>query len=99
MERSHARELVLAHPDAAPRIHTVGGFAAALGHLEPSPERGDDPRSIIDRVAAGRVRSDLLGTGPDEIDDPHGRHRRFNRDTADRLERLGVVILEGLHPV
>lgn len=99
MERGHARELVLANPDATGKIHTVGGFAAGVSALDPPASRSESPNEIVDRVAAGRRSSDLLGVGADEIADPHGRHRRVHRDTADQLQQLASEVVVGLFPL
>jgi len=98
MERGHARELVLANPTATAKIHTAAGFAAGVSALQPEVVHGESPIEIVARVAAGRPSSDLLGVGADEIADPHGRHRRVHRDTADQLERVAVELVTGLFP-
>ncbi len=92
MERSHARRLVLASPESASRIHTLGSFAYGLDGLSSA----SGPHSIVEAVAATRSDSALLGSGPDEISDPHGRHRRVHRETADQLNRLANAVLDGL---
>jgi len=98
MERGHARELVLANPAATAKIHTAAGFAASVSALQPAADHSESPIEIVARVAAGRPSSDLLGVGADEIADPHGRHRRVHRDTADQLERIAVEVVTGLFP-
>ncbi|MFT5202985.1 MAG: protein-tyrosine phosphatase [Candidatus Aldehydirespiratoraceae bacterium] len=95
MERMHARELAVALGGASSRIHTLGGF---VGWLADSADELDGPP--IDRLATyaeGRRASDLLGSGADEVDDPHGRSKRIHRRTADRLELLSGGLLDGLY--
>jgi len=99
MERSHARELVLANPDSTAKIHTAAGFAAGMSALQPPVSRSESPLEIVSRVSADRPSSALLGVGADEIDDPHGRHRRVHRGTADQLERIAAEVVAGLFPL
>jgi len=98
MERSHARELVLANPDATAKIHTAAGFVSGLSALQPPVDKSESPLEIVSRVSSDRQSSDLLGVGADEIDDPHGRHRRVHRATADQLERIASELVSGLFP-
>jgi len=60
---------------------------------------GAGPRAIVEMVAAGRTDDALLGSGSDEVSDPHGRNRQIHRDTADQLDRMAIAVLEGLFPV
>ncbi|MDW3217853.1 MAG: hypothetical protein R8F63_04505 [Acidimicrobiales bacterium] len=93
MERMHARELAVALDGASPRIHTLGSIVAWLDQQE-----ADDrsPADLVAAFAAERKSSDLLGGGPDEVDDPHGRSKRVHRRTAERLEQLTGSLVDGL---
>lgn len=93
MERMHARELAVTLEGASPRIHTLGSIVAWLGEQEPD---GRSPSELVAAFAAERRSSDLLGSGTDEVEDPHGRSKRIHRKTADRLERLTAGLLDGL---
>ena len=93
MERMHARELSVAVAGASARIHTLG---ALVEWLDDQPFEDESPADRVAAFAAGRRSSDLLGNGPDEVDDPHGRSKRVHRRTADRLERLGAGLVDGL---
>ena len=94
MERQHARELAVSISGASPRIHTLGGLVLWL-------EAADDlTGSAAERVAScagARGSSQLLGSGADEIDDPHGRSKRVHRRAADRIEALSVGLVDGLY--
>ena len=93
MERMHARELAVALEGASPRVHTLG----ALVHWLRSTEDLDGPASArVAQFAKDRRSSDLLGSGPDEVEDPHGRSKRIHRKTADRLEDLSAGLIDGL---
>ncbi len=99
MERAHARKLVVLRPEATARIHTAAGFAASVSGLVPPPGPHESPHGIVDRVAELRSSSRLLGSGNDDIADPHGRPRRVHRDTADRLQVITDELVAGLFPV
>jgi hypothetical protein len=49
-------------------------------------------------ASAARPRDDLLGTGPDEIDDPFGKSLDVNRATANHLGELSGELLATLFP-
>jgi len=51
----------------------------------------------VARFARERDASDLLGSGPDEVEDPHGRSKRVHRKAADRIEALAIGLLDGLY--
>ena len=91
MERRHGRELVL-RCGAGP-IFTLKGALAALAEVD---DEVDDPRARIAAAHADRAHGDLLGDGPDEIDDPFGRSLRINRRTADDLRDLTAALLDAL---
>ncbi|MEZ5243758.1 MAG: hypothetical protein R2707_01575 [Acidimicrobiales bacterium] len=93
MERAHARELTVSIQGASPRIHTLGGLVAWLGEAD---DLAGSPAERVARCAAVREAADLLGSGPDEIEDPHGRSRRVHRKAADRIETLSIGLLDGV---
>lgn len=93
MERRHARELTLANEGVSPRVHTLAGLVQALDGAQ---ARVGTPAERVARVAERRSAAALLGSGEDEIDDPHGRSLRLHRRTADRLEGLCAGLLGGL---
>ncbi|MDG2026565.1 MAG: hypothetical protein P8J50_05615 [Acidimicrobiales bacterium] len=94
MERMHARELAVTLDGSSSRIHTLGAF---VGWLEANPGAGGAPPERVAAFAATRKAADLLGGGPDEVEDPHGRFRRHYRRAADRLELLAASLLDGLY--
>jgi len=98
MERSHARKIIVLSPESSGKVHTAVGFAACLSELEPPPSPGESPVEILSRVAALQASSRLLGAGDDDIADPHGRHRRVHRDTADQLQRIADDVVTKLFP-
>lgn len=94
MERRHVRELVNVVDGAAPRIHTLGAIAPWLRERRFAAET-----TPAERVAAGaaeREMSALQGSGPDDVDDPHGRSKRRHRQTAERLDALTQALVDGL---
>lgn len=93
MERNHARELALSVAGASPRIHTLGALVRWLATHD-RDER--TPAELVAAAAADRRSSDLLGSGSDEVDDPHGRSKRVHRRTAERLAELTSGLLDGL---
>lgn len=94
MERRHARELAVSLDGVSPRIHTLGGLVDGLAGLE---DASGTPAERVGRVSAGREASALLGSGPDEVADPHGRPTRVHRKAAARLEELANALLDGLY--
>lgn len=91
MERRHARDLALAVDGAQSRIDTLGSFVDSVGSAA-----GATPQDRIDAVAAARSPRAFLGTGSDEIADPHGRSKRVHRATAAHLDERTEHLLEGL---
>lgn len=93
MERHHGRNL---GARCGPRkIFTLKGAIAALRDV------GDDvegPTARLEVAEAARQHGDLLGDGPDEVADPHGRPVRVNRKTADELRDLTAELLDLLFP-
>ena len=98
MERGHARELALQLEGASPRIHTLGAIVPWLeeARLEEARLATAQPRDRVAAFAEGRRPSDLLGSGREEIADPHGRSKRVHRKTADRLDDLTKRLVDGL---
>ena len=94
MERRHARELAVAIEGASSRVHTLGALVAWLGSTE---DLSGSPADRVARFSRERDPSDLLGSGPDEVEDPHGRSKRVHRKAADRIETLAVGLLDGLY--
>lgn len=94
MERKHARELAVSIVGASPRIHTLGGLVAWLAAAD---DLTGSPAERVARGAAARDSSALLGSGADEVDDPHGRSKRVHRKAADRIEALSIGLLDGLY--
>lgn len=95
MERRHARELIVEHDAVAGQVFTLGGVVEVLADCDAAGEM-----SAVDRVSGlvdARSPTDLLGGGPDEVADPHGRSRRAHRLVADRLGLLVDALLDGLY--
>ena len=93
MERMHARELAVTIDGSSSRIHTLGALVEWLSSTD------ELPATPADRVAACAAQlrpGDLLGTGPDEVGDPHGRSNRLHRQAADRIDALCRGLLDGL---
>lgn len=101
MERRHARELAVAVEGMSPRIHTLGALVEWLSSPAAAGSGGDNaaestPAAQIAACAAKRPSSALLGGGPDEVEDPHGRSKRVHRKTADQIDDLCRRMLAGL---
>jgi protein-tyrosine phosphatase len=94
MERRHARELSVALDGASPRIHTLGALVEWLGE---AAELVGPPAPRVERCADEREASDLFGSGPDEVADPHGRSKRVHRKAAERIDTLCVGLVDGLY--
>lgn len=95
MERAHARELTVALNGSSDRIHTFGALVSGLRATAPH-DVGRSPMERIVEIASARPVSELLGTGPDEVPDPHGRSKRLHRRAADRIEDLSHGLIDGL---
>jgi len=93
MERRHGRDI-----GGMGRVRGVFTMTCAARHLAAVDPAETDPVDRLQEADAARAAGDLLGTGPDEIDDPFGRSLRVNRMTADRLAALSVDLLDGLFP-
>ncbi len=92
MERMQAREVTVAVGGLSSRVHTLGALVEWLR----TDDLGGSPAERVARFAAGRQPGDLLGSGRDEIEDPHGRSKRVHRKAADRIEALCAALLDGL---
>jgi protein-tyrosine phosphatase len=88
MAREHVREAVLLHPDAWPRSFTLKELVRR--GEEAGPRSADQPLlEWLDKVQAGRSRSDLLGVSlDDDVADPIGQRRPVYEKTADELDDL-----------
>jgi len=93
MERLHARELALSTEGASARIHTLGSLVEWCRSEETLV---GSPGERLARFAEGRRSSDLLGSGSEEVEDPHGRSKRVHRKAAERIEDLCEGLLDGL---
>ncbi|RMH79846.1 MAG: hypothetical protein D6683_05715 [Actinomyces sp.] len=100
VERELARRVVtlVDEPDTVTRVHTLGGLVAGLEALDDATRRrtAGDPTARAAAVARRRPTADLLGQGPDEVPDPHGRSLAVHRRTAERLAALAAGLIEGL---
>lgn len=67
--RHHAREVVLLAPDAFPRTFTLLDLARRARPREPH----ESLEQWLLRVGTDRHRTDLAGTGADDVPDPIGR--------------------------
>lgn len=87
MERRHVQEAVVLVPAAEAWSFTLRDLVARAEAAE--PRGGHEPvRDWARRLAAGRPRSALLGTGDDAVADPIGRPRKDYERTAAELEDL-----------
>ncbi len=96
MERFHARELALASEGVAGRILTLGA-AAAWFEAHPVSDASVSAAGRVAELVAARTPGDVLGVGPDEVADPHGRSRRIHRQARDRIESLCHGLIDGLY--
>jgi protein-tyrosine phosphatase len=91
MERRHVRDLALLAPEALGRIDTLGGMVERLQNVA-----AESPTARIAAATSPRVAGDMLGRGDDEVDDPDGKSKKVNTETADRLIELSDELLAGL---
>ncbi len=91
MERRHVRDLALLAPEAVARIDTLGGLVERLQGVT-----AESPAGRIAAATAPRLAGDMLGRGDDEIDDPYGKSKKVNRETAGRLAELSDALIAGL---
>lgn len=88
MERQHVREVALVCPPAWPRAFTLKELVRRGGQAGPRAP-GQTLDEWLDKVHAGRMRSDLLGSSPlDDIADPVGGTRAEYEETAAELDQL-----------
>lgn len=94
MERRHARELTVALDGVSPRIHTLGALVAWLAQAD---DLTGSPEQRVARFADERGASAMLGSGADEVADPHGRSKRVHRKAAERIDALCIGLINGLY--
>jgi protein-tyrosine-phosphatase len=83
MERQHLREAIVLVPEAEPWSFTLRD-AVRRAEAVPPRSAGETVRAWARRLADGRSRADLFGSGDDGIADPMGRSRRhYVRAAAD----------------
>ena len=90
MEREHVREAAVLDRGALAKTFTLKELVT-LAEDAPPRSRDESLASYLDRLAASRVPSTLLGVGHNEaldVEDPVGRGRRDYEVTADLLDRL-----------
>ena len=96
MTREHAREVVLGLPEIYPRTFTVKDFARRI-ELGTEGVPGEDLRSRVSALSAGRALSSLMGISEeDDVADPHGLTQWHFEDTADALTALSARISRAL---
>lgn len=93
MERHHAREIAMTADGASSRVYTLGGLVEWLRGTE---DLDGSPAERVARFSETHRPVDLLGSGADEVEDPHGRSMRVHRKAADRIEGLCTDLLDGL---
>ncbi|MGB1506156.1 MAG: hypothetical protein ACPHIC_03525 [Acidimicrobiales bacterium] len=94
MERRHGRDIAPMTNDRG-KVFTL---VTAIDLLRAVDTDIVDPRMRIAAASKARSADDLVGTGPDEIDDPFGESLDVNRATALRLAGLSGELLEALFP-
>lgn len=96
MTREHAREVVLSLPEVYPRTFTVKDFARRID-LGPAGESGEDLRTRVSALSAGRALSSLMGiSDEDDVADPFGLTQMHFEATADLLSALSERIATAL---
>lgn len=96
MERKHLQEAVVALPDVLSRCFTLVDLVRRAEAAAPRAE-GESVRAWAARLAAGRLRSELLGQG-DAVDDPIGQGRDAYERTAALLDDLLGRLVARLFP-
>ena len=88
MARDHVREAVLLAPECWSRAFTLKELVRR--GEDAGPRSHDQPLSEwLDKIHAGRSRSDLLGSSPDDdVADPIGQRRAVYERTANELDEL-----------
>ena len=94
MERRHGRDIAPMTNDRG-KVFTL---VTAIDLLRAVDTDIGDPRMRIAAASRARSDDDLVGTGPDEIDDPFGESLDVNRATALRLAGLSGELLDALFP-
>ena len=94
MERRHGRDIAPMTNDQG-KVFTL---VTAIDLLRAVDSDIGDPRMRIAAASKARHDDDLVGTGPDEIDDPFGASLDVNRATALRLAELSGELLDALFP-
>ncbi len=85
MERRHAREIIVLAPDAAHRVHTLGGLVRTATAAPPDVTLEESLSFLAEQRSFG----DLMGEGgPDEVPDPHKKAKRHYRSALESLDRL-----------
>ena len=88
MAREHLREAVLLVPEAFPRSFTLKEIVRRGEQAGPRAP-GQPLDEWLAKLSAGRSRSELLGSAPeDDIADPIGASREVYRRTASEIEEL-----------
>lgn len=99
MERHHLTELVAITPDAYTRCFTLREFTRRLTGLGLEPDEATDLGGILDMIAQGRGRRDVLRVGvADEIPDPMGRSTKVFERTAEEISGLVDLVIDGVWP-
>ena len=97
MERQHVREVAVLDREAFERTFTLPDLARRVEAHGPR-HRGEDLRSYLRRIGAGRRPTDVLGMGDDEVADPYGRNPAAYRRAAEEIEGLLDVVVAHLFP-
>ena len=92
MERRHGRDLIVDLGVDPVRVHTLGALVTALA----DGGVGGAPMDRVAAVSEARPAGALLGEGPDEVADPHGRSRRRHRLMVETVASLSDGLLDGL---
>lgn len=94
MAREHVREAVLMLASAWPRAFTLKELVRRGEEAGRRPP-GQDLGEWLDKLHAGRSRTDLLGSSPlDDVADPIGGSRGDYEATADELDDLTARLAE-----
>lgn len=94
--RAHVREAVVLDPSARSRAFTLRELARRAGNAGPRPLTAPLDE-WLDRLAADRVSSQLLGDSPeDDLPDPTGRgaaaHRALVAEVVALVDRLAPLV-------
>jgi protein-tyrosine phosphatase len=98
MERSHVREVLLAHPEVFARTYTLKELVRRGRDAGPRLD-GEDLAGWLHRAANGRSPAELLSTDPvDDVADPIGRPLGAYQVTLGELESLIEELVALLYP-